>query len=255
MSLYFMGEGRNCFGHTASLNSVHFQKDSEFIWTASCDKSARSFRVSSGGANKTLQWHSGGLTCITAHCDGSVVITGGLDCAAVVTWTQQTSNQAPLHILAHDSALSCVALTPDGGSLVSCSVDGAVMLWRAHELTKLPRLKKFDVQNQMFEDEHREYQTALEEHKTLCLRSCAAVSSTAELLNWGQLPPIKRDKVPSFSVSATAHDSVSAACCATGAIRSKGVSCGIQRFQFFNGNSGLACASGRRGVAMLRVDA
>jgi WD40 repeat protein len=254
MSLYFMGDARNCFGHAASVNSVHFQKDSNFIWTASTDKSARSFRVSSGGANKTLQSHRRGLSCITTDFDGSLVVTGGLDCAVVVTWTQQSANQAPLHVLAHDTALTSVTLDAGGDKMVTCSEDGVVMLWRVDAMMKLPRIKKFEMQNQMFEDEYEEYQASLKDHKEVCLRCCALVSSTKDLLNWRKTTPKKCDRIPSFSVSANAHDSVCDPCTAAGGARSKSVSCGIQRLHYFSSRRGLVCAAGRPGVAIFQID-
>jgi WD40 repeat protein len=253
MSLYFMGDGRNCYGHTASINSVHIQKDSNFIWTASSDKSARSFRVSSGGANKTLQSHSHGISCVRTSGDGSLVVTGGLDSAAVVTWTQQSANQAPLHIIAHDSALTCVAFTPDEDQVITCSDDGGVMLWCVDALTKLPRIKQFEMQNQMFEDEYHEYQSSLNDHKSTCRRCSAFVSSTSDLLQWENRHLKKCDKVPSFTVSASAHDSVSPAFAAAGSVQSKKRSCGIQRLQFFESKSDLACAIGRPGVGLFRI--
>ena len=253
MSFYFMGDGRNCFGHAASINSVHFQKDSQFIWTASSDKSARSFRVSSGGANKTLQSHNRSISSVRANRDGSLVVTGGADSAVVLTWTAQSANQAPLHIIAHDSPLTCVVFTPGEESAITCSDDGCVMLWRIDGLIKLPRIKNFDAQNQMFEEEYYEYQSKLEEHKDLCRRCSACVSSTKDLLQWDHLSLMKRDKVPSFSVSACAHDSVAPAVTAAGLVQVKKNMCGIQRIQFFNSKSDIACAIGRLGVGLFRI--
>ena len=250
MSLYFMGDGRNCFGHTASVNCVHFQGDSNFIWTAASDKSARSFRVSSGGANKTLQAHRLGLSCVRTSYDGSLVVTGGLDSVAVLTWTQQSANQAPLHILAHDAALTCVALAPSEDRIVTCSKDGCAMLWPVHSLMKLPRIKRYEQQNQMFEDEFKDYQVSLKAHMDLCRPCAAAVSFTKDFLNW--LPPSlkKCGRVPSFLVSANAHDSVSPPAAAVG----KKDCCAIQRIQFFNSRSNLACAIGRPGVGLFKID-
>jgi WD40 repeat protein len=245
-----MGDARNCFGHTSSINSVHFQQDANFVWTASSDKSARSFRVSSGGANKTLQSHSKGLSCLQCSDDGSLVLTGGLDCAAVVTRTQQASNQAPLHILAHDAALTSVGFIPGGGGMITCSNDGCVMLWRLEALEKLPRLKNYDLQSQMFEDEHAEYQALLKDHKDLCLRCCTGISFAKDLLHWHNPTPKKSAKVPSFNVSASAHDSV----CPPWPHAGNPAAGGIQRLKFFRSRSGLACAIGRAGVAMLQID-
>jgi WD40 repeat protein len=253
MSFYFMGDGRNCFGHSASINSVHFQRDSQFIWTASSDKSARSFRVSSGGANKTLQSHIRGISTVSASCDGRLVLTGGADSAAVLTWTQQSASQAPLHIIAHDSALTCVAFTPGDEGVITCSDDGGVMLWRVDGLIKLPRIKNFEMQNQMFEEEYYEYQSLLKEHKDVCRRCSVCISSTKELLQWNHPGLIKRDKVPSFLVSATAHDSVAPPVAAADCARIKKNVCGIQRLQFFGGKKNIACAAGRPGVALLRM--
>ena len=253
MSLYFLGDGRNCFGHTASINSVHFQKDSNFIWTASSDKSARSFRVSSGGANKTLQSHSRGISSVRTSYDGSLVLTGGLDCAAVLTWTQQSEKQAPLHILAHDSALTCVTFAPGDGKVITCSEDGCVMLWHIDALMTLPRIKNFEMQNQMFEDEYVEYHDSLKGHKDICRRCSAGVAWTQDLLAW-QYPRLKQcDRVPSFSVSATAHDSVSPPCVVAGSDQSKRTTLGVQRVEFFNSKNNLACAIGRRGVGLFQI--
>ena len=253
MSLYYMGDGRNCFGHTASINFVHFQGDSNFIWTAASDKSARSFRVSSGGANKTLQAHRLGLSCVRTSYDGGLVVTGGLDSVAVVTWTQQSANQAPLHILAHDSALTCVAFAPGDDSIITCSDDGCVMLWSINRLMELPRIKKFEQQNQMFEDEFLDYQVSLKAHEALCRPCNAGVSFTKDLLNW-EPSSLKKGRVPSFLVAANAHDSVSPPAGVAGSTGSRRDSCGIQRLQFFNTKNNLACASGRLGVSLFRID-
>jgi hypothetical protein len=111
-------------------------------------------------------------------------------------------------------------------------------------------LKNYDMQSQMFEDEHAEYQASLKDHKDLCLRCCTGISSAKDLLHWEPPTPKKCAKVPSFKVSASAHDSVSPpwthAC--------NRASSGIQRLKFFRSKSGLACAIGRPGVAMFQID-
>jgi WD40 repeat protein len=181
------------------------------------------------------------------------VLTGGLDAAAVLTWTQHSAHQEPLHIIAHDSAISCVAFAPGDDRIITCSDDGCVMLWLVDRVKTLPRVKKFEVQNQMFEDEYLEFRASLEEHKSVC-RPCAAdVSWTKDVLGWQHPGPAQRGKVPHFAVSASGHDSVAAPLGAAGAAGSRVHSCGIQRLKFFGNKSGLACAAGRRGVGLVQV--
>jgi WD40 repeat protein len=119
-------------GHTSRITSVAFAPDNLRVMTSSADTTARLWELGTGKLLNTFTgWHRDGVASgaissrndsyATASADG----TAGLWIDAVV---QQT-----VVLDGHAGAVSRVAFSPDGWTILTASEDGNARLWRARD--------------------------------------------------------------------------------------------------------------------------
>jgi WD40 repeat protein len=116
-------------GHTGNIRQARFSPDGQFIVTASQDKTARIWQVSSGKLVRVLQadmemngasFSPDGAQVVTAHQDGTAQI-----------WNARTGEKLPI-LRGHHGAVLDAQFSPDGRSLVTASADGTARLWNTN---------------------------------------------------------------------------------------------------------------------------
>lgn len=116
-------------GHTYGVRSVAFSPDGAKIATASMDKTAIVWDVTTGRPKPiaVLKGHKSGLKDITFSPDGIKIATASLDNSAII-WEAATG--IPIHTLRdHTEPVRSVVFSPDGTLLATASDDGSSKIW------------------------------------------------------------------------------------------------------------------------------
>jgi WD40 repeat protein len=114
-------------GHTEAIEQAQFSPNGQFVVTASLDRTARIWNVSSGLLEKELK-HTGELNSARFSPDGGEVVAASWDGAKV--WNARTGEERFL-LVGHRNAVLDAQFSPDGRSIVTASADGTARLWEA----------------------------------------------------------------------------------------------------------------------------
>ena len=141
-------------GHTDLVAGMSFSPDSQFLMTASRDKTVRRWSVESGDLQHTIT-HTAPITSVVCSSDGRTLAaaSGGGGITVGVPFDPRTRLQAELRILStsdgHEianlrsdfpSTVRLLAYSPDGGILTSSGPQGSLLLWNAKTHTPQAQL-------------------------------------------------------------------------------------------------------------------
>jgi WD40 repeat protein/serine/threonine protein kinase len=116
-------------GHTSHVSSAAFSPDGDRVVTASADRTARVWNVTTGAVLVVLQGHTAQVSSAAFSPDGFRVVTASADRTARV-WDARTG--AVLRIFeGHGSEVSSAAFSPDGFRVVTASADKTARIWDA----------------------------------------------------------------------------------------------------------------------------
>jgi hypothetical protein len=115
-------------GHTDVVERAGFSPDGTLVITASDDKTARLWDVSTGKESLTLTGHSDAVPDVVMSQDGSKIATASTDKTARI-WDAKTGEQ--LLVLRHPDQVEAVSFSPRGDRIVTASDDGLARIWDA----------------------------------------------------------------------------------------------------------------------------
>jgi WD40 repeat protein len=116
-------------GHSDSVNSVTFSYNSEWLASASFDRTVNIWDASSGECLQTLRGHSNFVKSAAFSHDSARLASGSGD-RTVKIWDANSGEC--LHTLnGHSNSVNLVAFSQDSAWLASASFDRTVKIWDA----------------------------------------------------------------------------------------------------------------------------
>jgi WD40 repeat protein len=124
--------------HEDWINALHFSRDSQFLVTASADKTIHLWRWNQGQLKTTpeaiLAGHTDWVWDVTFSRDHNIIASAGKD-NTVRLW--DTKGQLLKTLNAHKNWVRAVSFSPDSQKLASASADQTIILWDVDSLAKM----------------------------------------------------------------------------------------------------------------------
>ncbi len=115
-----------------------FSPDGRLALTASDDRSARLWEVSTGRYLRTLTGHEGPVTAVLFSADGQTVLSTSNDATARL-W-DVASGKLLRTLRGHEDTVISARFSPDGKTVVTASEDKTARLWRCSECRPVQEL-------------------------------------------------------------------------------------------------------------------
>ena len=125
--------------HANFVTAAVFSPDAKFVVTASEDRKAKVWTVSSQREVFALVGHGQPVLCVAFSPDGKLIATGGFD-NRIRLWDAVSGLEVKA-LEGHAGFVGAVAFSPDGKMLASGSVDRTVKLWDVGERSLLKILQ------------------------------------------------------------------------------------------------------------------
>src|SRR5262245_19920261 len=126
-------------GHRDAVHSVAFSRDGTKLLTASHDRTARLWDVSTGKEIRTFVGHSWWLWSADFSPDERRVVTASQDGTAIL-WDTDSGKQLG-QFFGHKGPVFSAAFSPDGQRVATAGQDRRVLLWRAADVHKFDLAK------------------------------------------------------------------------------------------------------------------
>nr|XP_034984143.1 POC1 centriolar protein homolog B isoform X4 [Zootoca vivipara] len=139
------GESTPLKGHTAAVRSVNFSYDSQFLATASNDKSVKVWSVYSQRLLFTLFQHTHWVHCAKYSPDGRLIVSCSDD-KTVKIWDLRNKTCVD-DIIDHEGFANYVDFSPDGTCIACAGSDHTVKIWdiRINKLLQQHRVHRAGV--------------------------------------------------------------------------------------------------------------
>lgn len=115
-------------GHHHAIAALAFTPNSQFLLSASWDKTLQLWDVGLGQHCQTLEGHQREVTCVAISRDGTLAVSGSRD-GSVRLW-QLPAGTAVGTLDAQRAPIEAIALGADGQTLVSGDARGEVKVWQ-----------------------------------------------------------------------------------------------------------------------------
>jgi WD40 repeat protein len=122
-------EIQNILAHDATVTALALTGDGKTAYSASADRTIKSWNLEDGSRTNTLEGHDQEVTCVALSPNGKTLASGSAD-QSVRLWNTLTGIQTR-RIPAHSKAVRAVAWSPDGQFLASTGADKLIQIWRA----------------------------------------------------------------------------------------------------------------------------
>lgn len=113
-------------GHTSGINSAVFSPYGKIAASASVDKTAKIWDITSGTVLSTLTGHAFDVNTIVFSPDGRTLLTSG-DTTAIL-WDAATGKSIQ-RFTGHTSLVNSASFSPDGRKIITSSNDGTAIVW------------------------------------------------------------------------------------------------------------------------------
>lgn len=114
--------------HADSILAVAISADSVHALTASADRTARLWDLSSGSLLYTLVAHTNAVNDVAFSPDRRLALTASRD-RTLILWDLQTGEPVRIFEARHTNAVNAVTFSPDGTRALSTSDDQTLILW------------------------------------------------------------------------------------------------------------------------------
>jgi WD40 repeat protein len=118
---------RTITGHTAPVRAIAISPGSDWLVTASADRSVRLWNASTGAERLALTGHTDRVNAVAIAADGTWLATAGAD-RSVRIW-DAAGGALRAKLTGHKAEVNAVAIAPDGTWLASASDDLSVRIW------------------------------------------------------------------------------------------------------------------------------
>lgn len=113
-------------GHTKAVNTVVVSPDNQTLASGSEDGTIRLWNLETGEQERVIKPNIGAVKSIVFSPDNQKIVAGGEN---ITIWDLITEEKLQTFI-GHSEQISSLAITPDGKTLVSGSVDQTIKVWR-----------------------------------------------------------------------------------------------------------------------------
>ena len=122
-------ESRNILAHDATVSAVVVSSDGKTAFSASADRTIKSWNLEDGSKSNTFEGHDQEVTCLALSPDGRILASGSVD-QTVRLWNTLTGMQSR-RIPAHSKSVRAIAWSPDGRLIASAGADKLIQVWRS----------------------------------------------------------------------------------------------------------------------------
>lgn len=133
-------------GHNGAIYGLSFRPDGRVLASASADRTIKLWSVPAGERLDTFSQPTKEQMVVTFNPDGKRLLAGGAD-NRIRSWVvsataKEGTNPMSAARFAHEGTVLQLALSPDGGTLISSASDKSVKVWNAAALTEIRLLER-----------------------------------------------------------------------------------------------------------------
>ncbi|MFT7612797.1 MAG: WD40 repeat protein [Parvicellaceae bacterium] len=114
-------------GHVKTISGFDFTNDGKYLISSSWDGSVKTWNGNTGALISKFKGHQGAVLSVVAHPTKNLAFSGGTD--RIIHVFNPVSGDSLHSIKGHTSSVSSLSVSEQAGILVSCSVDGVVIVW------------------------------------------------------------------------------------------------------------------------------
>jgi len=118
---------RSHIGHVKTVSGFDFTKNAKHLISSSWDGSVKIWNSSTGMLINKFKGHNGAVLSVVAHPTKSIAFSGGTD--RIIHVFDPISGDSIHAIIGHSSSVTSLSVSENAGILVSCSVDGEIIVW------------------------------------------------------------------------------------------------------------------------------